>query len=120
LKNQYGPLARRIQLRWSNGLWLPPSLVTEDAKAAAEGKVDELFLMLMRRFAGQNRDVSPQKSPTYAPARFAEQPEAKKARASSRTLAEAMERLLAAGKVKVVPTDGPPSRRRTRLIEVVA
>jgi RecA-family ATPase len=48
LKNQYGPLGRRIQLKWSNGLWLPPS-ATEDSKSIADQRIEQLFLMLLRR-----------------------------------------------------------------------
>ena len=79
---------------------------------------DDLFLMLLHRFAGQGRQVSPYKSPTFAPAKFADLPEARKAKATSRALSAARERLLEAGKIKVV-TEGPSSRRRTWL-EVVA
>ena len=66
--------------------------------------------MLLRRFTEQGRNVSDKQSPSYAPAKVAEQPEAKKAKASGRTLAEAMERLFAVNRIKVV-TEGPPSRR---------
>jgi RecA-family ATPase len=120
LKNQFGPLGHRISLRWSNGLWLPPASQAEDTSAAAAAQIDELFLGLLRRFSAQGRDVSPNLSPNYAPARFAEQPEAKKARASRRTLAAAMERLIAANRVKVGRTNAPPSRQRDRLVEVIA
>lgn len=116
LKNQFGPLGHRIPLRWSNGLWLPPASPSEDAKAAAAEQMDELFLGLLRRFAEQGRNVTDKQSPSYAPARFAEQPEAKKAKASSKTMAAAMERLLTAGKIKVI-TEGPPSRRVSQLVE---
>jgi RecA-family ATPase len=114
-KNQYGPLAHHIELKWNNGLWLPPS-ATDDA-ANAEAQMDDLFLILLRRFTAQGRDVSAKQSPTYAPAKFAEQPEAKKLKASRHAMAAAMERLFAAGKIKIV-TDGPPSKRRSKLVEV--
>jgi RecA-family ATPase len=116
-KNQYGPLGRCIPLRWSNGLWLPPANPADDAKAAAAKQMDELFLEILRRFKAQGRDVSAKKCSTYAPAKFAETPEAKKARASNRALADAMERLFEAGKIKMV-LDGPKSRERSRLVEV--
>ena len=117
LKNQFGPLGRRIQLRWSNGLWLPPANPSEDAKAAAAAQMDDLFLELLRRFTAQDRNVSPSRSPTYAPSEFAKQPEAKKAKASAKALTDAMERLFAMNKLKVV-TEGPPSRQRTKIIEM--
>jgi RecA-family ATPase len=118
LKNQFGPLGHRIALRWSNGLWLPPKNPGDDAKTAAAEQMDEMFLVLLRRFSSQGRNVCEKKSPSYAPARFAEQPEAKKAKASNRAMAAAMERLLAVGKIKVV-TEGPPSRRVSQLVEAI-
>jgi RecA-family ATPase len=117
LKNQFGPLGRRIPLRWSKGLWLPPANPSEDAKAAAAAQMNDLFLELLRRFTAQGRNVSDKQGPSYAPAKFAQTPEAKKMRASSRTLAAAMERLLANGKIMVI-AEGPPSRRISRLVEV--
>lgn len=78
--------------------------------------MEELFLTLLRRFTAQRRDVSAKQSPTYAPAKFAETPDAKLLRASSRALAAAMERLFAAGRIELVP-DGPPSKRRSKLVE---
>ena len=117
LKNQFGPLGRRIQLRWSNGLWLPPTNPSEDAKAAAAAQMDDLFLELLRRFTAQGRNVSDKQGPSYSPAKFADTPEVKKRKASRRTLAAAMERLLASGKIMVI-AEGPPSRRISRLVEV--
>ena len=60
---------------------------------------------------------APSRSPTYAPSEFAKQPEAKKAKASAKALTDAMERLFAMNKLKVV-TEGPPSRQRTKIIEM--
>lgn len=112
-KNQYGPLAHHIELKWSNGLWLPPSVADG---SNTDKQMEELFLTLLRRFTAQRRDVSAKQSPTYAPAKFAETPDAKLLRASSRALAAAMERLFAAGRIELVP-DGPPSKRRSKLVE---
>ena len=75
-KNQYGPLGHTISLQWHNGLWLPPTPDSADAKRNA----DDLFLQLLTRFADQGRRVSPNKGPTYAPAQFAELPERRQPR----------------------------------------
>jgi RecA-family ATPase len=112
MKNQYGPLSQVIKLKWSRGLWLPISETAE-----AQFSVEDLFLTLLRRFAGQDRDVSPNKSPSYAPAKFAEQPEAKAAKASAKMFAAAMERLLSTNRIRVAH-EGPKSRRTTKIIEV--
>ena len=84
----------------------------------AAAQMDDLFLeILLRRFTAQDRNVSPSRSPTYAPSEFAKQPEAKKAKASAKALTDTMERLFAMNKLKVV-TEGPPSRPRTKIIEM--
>jgi hypothetical protein len=96
-------------LEWRNGLWLPLSVDT-----AAQCDVDAVFLRLLSQFTEQKRKVSPNRGPTYAPTQFAEHPDAKEAKVSSRVLAEAMERLLATKQI-VVRTEGPPSHQRSYL-----
>src|SRR5262249_15281487 len=116
LKNQYGRKGHAIRLQWQNGLYLPvPSQGTLET-LAAEQKVDALFLELLRRFTKEGRNVSDKKSPTYAPAQFADEPQAKKAKVTNKALTDAMRRLFAAGKIRNV-RDGPPSKMRTRIIE---
>jgi RecA-family ATPase len=112
LKNQYGPRAAVIALKWQDGLWLP---MTE--KAREQCSVEDLFLKLLSRFNAQDRHVSPSKSPTYAPAQFAATPEAKTARVSSNAFALAMERLFSMNKIRIV-SEGPPSRIRSWIAEV--
>jgi hypothetical protein len=109
MKKQYGPLADVVSLQWRDGLWLPLA-----ADVAAQYDAEALFLQLLGRFADQGRKVSANRGPTYAPTQLAEQPEAKEARASSRALAEAMERLLPTKQI-VMRTEGPPSHRRSYL-----
>ena len=45
----------------------------------ADQRVDEMFLKLLERFASQDRNVSDKVSRSYAPAIFADEPEAKAA-----------------------------------------
>jgi RecA-family ATPase len=111
-KNQYGSLAVPIQLMWSNGLWLP----AKEDKAQTK-RVETLFLDILRRLTAQGRKFSDKRSPSYAPTKFAEQPEAKAARVSVKAFAEAMELLLADGTIRVIE-EGRPSHRRTHLVEV--
>jgi hypothetical protein len=82
----------------------------------AEQKADNLFLTLLRRFTKEGRNVSDKKGPTFAPAEFAAEPDAKKAKVTNKALADAMRRLFATDKIKAVPF-GPPSKLRTRIIE---
>jgi hypothetical protein len=70
---------------------------------------------LLARFSHEGRSVSDKPSSSYAPTVFAAEPEAKAAKANKKTLAEAMSRLVVAGKIRVAP-EGPPSRQRSRLM----
>jgi len=46
-------------------------------KIAADNKADDVFLALLKRYNQQNRNVSLNPGPTYAPAMFANEREAK-------------------------------------------
>ena len=71
--------------------------------------------MLLGRWKEQGRNVSNKpKANSYAPGRFAEEPEARTDRVSKRELAEAMERLFRVNKIRSEPY-GPPSRDWSRL-----
>jgi RecA-family ATPase len=116
LKNQYGRKGHSIRLRWQNGLYLPVASQGTLEALAAEQKVDNLFMALLRRFANEGRNVSDKKGPNYAPTEFAAEPEAKKIKVTNKTFADAMRRLFAAGKIRNL-SEGPPSRIRTRIVE---
>jgi len=74
-----------------------------------------MFLMLLDRSIGQGRNVSDKKTAnTYAPNRFAEEPEAKAQHATRCEFAEAMERLFRTNKMHAV-SYGSPSRGWTRI-----
>ena len=116
-KNNYGSGdAESTLLRWKNGVFTPDPRVGSLERMAAERKVDDLFLDILRRFTAQGRNVSDKKSPSYAPAVLVDEPEAKAAKLSKKQLTEAMTRLFAAGKI-AVHTEGPPSHPRTRIVE---
>jgi RecA-family ATPase len=115
MKNNYGPPAETITLRWKAGLFLPIAAPGSLERMAREQKIDELFLMLLDRCIEQGRNVSEKKTAnTYAPNRFAAEPEAKKQHITKSELAEAMERLFRAGKIHVAPY-GYASRGWTRI-----
>jgi RecA-family ATPase len=59
LKNNYGPLAERIVLRYRNGLFLPEAGQSTLEKLARDQKVDETFLDVLGKLIKQNRPVSP-------------------------------------------------------------
>jgi hypothetical protein len=115
-KNNYGPVNEKILLRWNDGVYVREPGTGTLQRMAAEAEADHLFLKLLRRFNEQGRNVSDKTGTSYAPAQFAKQKEAKSDKVTSKALAEAMERLFTAGRIKVL-TEGPPSHPRTRLIE---
>jgi RecA-family ATPase len=113
-KNQYGPTAETIVLRYQRGLFLPvPGMASLD-RAAREVEADRVFLDLLRRFTAANRKVSDKTGTSYAPALFAQEEEAKQAALNSKAFEGAMRRLFAAGKIWNEPC-GKPSRPSFRI-----
>lgn len=115
-KNNYGPVTDTIVLRWKDGAYVVEPGKGTLQRLADEQAVDHLFLKLLRRLADQGRNVSDKVSPSYAPSVLASEPEAKAAKADKKALADAMARLFAAGKIRVVPY-GPASRMRSKIVE---
>ena len=116
MKSNYGPVGETMMLRWKDGLFLPTPAAGGLEKLAREHKVDELFLMLLNCWNEQGRNVSEKhKANSYAPGRFAEEPEAKADHVSKRELAEGMERLFRANRIRS-ESYGPPSRDWSRLV----
>jgi RecA-family ATPase len=113
-KNQYGPTAETIVVRYQRGLFLPVPGVGSLEKAAQDQEDDELFLTLLDQFDQQGRKVSDGRtSPNYAPTVFSQD---QRARGTSKArLASAMERLFAAKKIHVA-TYGRPSRPYSKLV----
>src|SRR5262249_33839686 len=77
-QNPYGPVSDSITLRYQNGLFLPLAGATSFTQAAQEARADEVFLAILRRYAGENRSVCDKRGTGYAPALFAKEGEAKK------------------------------------------
>jgi RecA-family ATPase len=114
-KNQYGPRAETIVLRYRNGLFLPEGGTSSLEKLARETTAAETFLALLKRFAHQGRNASDTAtSPTYAPTAFAKEPEAKKQVLTKPELESAMRRLFADSKIHV-ENYGKPSRPYRRI-----
>lgn len=114
-KNNYGPIAERLTLRWQDGLFLPERKRSVLDQTAQDSRDDDIFAALVRRFNQQNRNVSPNKGPTYAPALFAGEKEARAGCVNGARLKRAMERTLEAGLV-AIEVHGPASRRRSKLV----
>jgi RecA-family ATPase len=115
-KNNYGPISESIIVRYRNGLFLPVPGITSLDQAAREVKADDVFVDLLRRFTTENRSLSDKGSPTYAPALFAKEEEARQLSLTSKHFEAAMRRLFKAGTIWNEPTaDSRPSRPRFRL-----
>jgi DNA polymerase len=105
-KNQYGPASATCFVRYEAGLFLPVEGMSINAAERA-AKAEEVFVALLRKFATQHQTVSHASGRNYAPARFADHPEAQGI--SRKEFAQAMQRLLDA-KVVEIRTWGRPSR----------
>ena len=84
-------------------------------KAAADQKAEHVFLQLLDKFVARGVNVSASTGPAYAPAKFAEEREAKAAKVSKAALKNAMTRLLDAGRVQSEPY-GRSDRSSHRLV----
>lgn len=115
LKNNYGPKAERVLLRWCDGVFKPEPGTGSLEKAAADAKAENLFLDLVARFNKQGRNVNDRTGPAYAPAVFAHEPEARAAKIKKEALTDAMRRLFAGNRIHIEPC-GRPSRPSFRLM----
>jgi RecA-family ATPase len=114
-KNQYGPNAESIVLRYQRGLFLPEGGMSSLERAAREAKVEEIFLSLLKQFNSQNRNVSDKRTAnSFAPSAFAHEPAAKQHRIKKTEFEATMRRLFAADKIWLRPYD-KPSRNLFRL-----
>jgi RecA-family ATPase len=112
-KNQYGPSSEPIVLRYQHGLFLPVPGIANLDKLAREARVDEIFLHGLGQIIRQGRDaIAGSSSYEFGPSLIAELPEAKKERISKKDLIAAMNRLLAAEKIHIGRTSGPPTKAK--------
>jgi RecA-family ATPase len=109
MKNNYGPAGEAIKLRWSKGLFVPVTGLSNVEKAAAEQEAEQVFLELLNQFNGDRNNVSAKDTArNYAPTTFAKDPKAKEAQIKKDDFKKAMRRLLDAG----------ATERANRVIEV--
>jgi RecA-family ATPase len=108
LKNNYGPLAETIALRFRNGLFLPEAGQSTLEKLARDQKIDDAFLDVLGKLIKQNRPVSPSAhASNYGPKVIAGHPSGKAY--TQRDYQAALERLLAADRVHI-DSFGPRSK----------
>lgn len=114
-KSNYGPLAETLVLEWRDGMFLPKPQISSLDQAAQQMQHEDLFLKLLRRLSGEGRSVGHKKGPSYAPAVFADQPEAMAAKVAGKMFEAAMERLFEKQGI-VVQQYGRPSRPNFRIV----
>jgi RecA-family ATPase len=113
IKNNYGPIGEKVRLRWDRGVFVPEGSASAPQQAAAQNKVDRLFIQLLKERNAQGRWVTPVKATGYAPKELAVMTGAEGT--TSEAFVKAMERLIAANQI-IVQTVGSPTRQRQRLI----
>jgi len=122
-KSNYSELAATKMLVWDKGVFkpIPPETVIDRAAKIALAR--EIFLKILERYNRQDLTVSrKERSPNFAPAEFAKQPEAKALDSKSNStrkklLREAMEYLFSHERIFV--GQGPKSARPSRQSECI-
>jgi RecA-family ATPase len=115
-KNNYGPPLQALKVLWAEGVFKLQPNPTELQQAAAFDHAETVFMSLLRRFDSEGRKVSNKPGPTFAPAMFADQAEAKSAKLKRDDFRAAMERLFSKKQIHVAWA-GPASRQRSYLAE---
>lgn len=107
LKNQYGPTAEKITLRWRNGLFLPEPKTTDFEKAAEQARLDIALVELLHKYLDRGQKLAANmQAPNYPPTLIAKHENGfRKA-----DMIGAMNRLLEKKIIIIVPR-GPPSGR---------
>tara|TARA_R110002072_G_scaffold301401_1_gene481067 strand:- start:2707 stop:4728 length:2022 start_codon:yes stop_codon:yes gene_type:complete len=108
-KSNYGRIGAEILLHWDKGVFVAEEMPT---RAEHYAKAESVFVKLLAEYASQGRRVNASGGQNYAPNVFAAHPESDGI--TKRAFKDAMEKLLATGRVVAVET-GPASRRRSHL-----
>ena len=115
MKANYGRVGEETHMKWQAGVFVAEASEQGLDKLAAGAKAQRVFMKLLAMFTAQGRRVHHATGQTFAPKVFAEHPDAEGM--TKRALKAAMEGLLAAGKIQI-ESDGPPSKRRSFIVEV--
>ncbi|WP_297780038.1 AAA family ATPase [uncultured Roseovarius sp.] len=109
MKANYSRTGGEISLRWQGGVFVAQAPETGLDRMAATAKAERVFLKLLKQAQDQGRKVNHAGGQTHAPKVFATNPQAEGI--TKRNFGQAMEKLLAAGKIRIAEY-GPPSKRR--------
>lgn len=117
MKSNYSALSERVELQWSNGLFVPVRAPSGPEQAAHRAAVDKLFLQLLERSASKGQNLSAKYTANnFAPTVFAKTREAKAEHIGRDQLADALDRLIEAGTVLAEPY-GAPNRGTSRIVK---
>lgn len=111
MKANYAEKGSKIDLEWKDGLFVPVQGPLGLDKLAAEKKAEDVFMALLKQFNAQGRNATDSNGTSYAPALFAEQPESQGV--TKCQFKAAMNRLFAAGKIRIVDNGRPGKPSRT-------
>jgi RecA-family ATPase len=116
MKSNYSALSERVELQWSNGLFVPVRAPSGPEQAARNATCDALFLQLLDRAAAKGENLSPKSTANnYAPTVFAKMAEAKAVHLGRDRFADALDRLMTANKIAAEPY-GAPNRGTSRIV----
>lgn len=116
-KSNYGEAGDGIKMRWQAGGFIADDGLPAADVAFVRQHQDTVFLDLLAKVNGTGQRVAPTKGTNYAPKIIAARPDAKGS--TLKGLEEAMQRLMAAGTIKVIKV-GPPSKGWQNLIITAA
>ena len=113
MKANYGTTGGEIRLRWKDGAFVLDDGKPQLGSQLLAAKAERVFKDVLSLFNRTGQNVSDVTGTSYAPAKMAKHPAAEGM--SKKALADAMQRLIDSGEVRIV-MEGPPSRQRKRLI----
>lgn len=115
MKANYSRAGEEIKIRWNEGVYVVDTGDDPAVVGLANATADDVFLSVFVKLTNQGHRLSPKPCATYAAKRVAEHADAKGY--TKAKMADAMQRLLDAGVLRV-ETSGPPSRRYDVLVAV--
>jgi len=118
MKANYDAKGREVQVRWTAGYFAGQGEVTPVQIRQADTEAEEAFLEGLRSLTRSGRTASDKSGKNSAPVLIAGLPGVA-GKFGKQVLNGAMQRLFAAGRIRVVE-EGPPSKRYSKIVEVDA
>jgi hypothetical protein len=114
VKSNYGKAGQELHIEWRDGVFVEHDATkVSPAQGLLDSRARDVFLELLDVITSQGLNLAASKGANYAPAAMAKHPDSQGINKTQ--LERAMHRLLADGSIKVI-WEGPPSRKRQRLV----